>query len=71
MITQLRDKLIVEWTYNSNAIEGNTLTLSETKIVLENGITIKGKPLKNHLKIINHKEEIEYIKNQDRKKVKL
>ena len=37
----LKEKLLVEWTYNSNAIEGNTLTLSETKVVLENGITIK------------------------------
>ncbi|WP_035375538.1 Fic family protein [Haploplasma axanthum] len=58
---QLRSKLVVEWTYNSNAIEGNTLTLSETKVVLENGITIKGKPLKDHLESINHKEAIEYI----------
>ena len=57
----LKEKLLVEWTYNSNAIEGNTLTLSETKVVLENGITIKGKPLKDHLEIINHKEAIEFI----------
>lgn len=71
MTTQLRDKLIIEWTYNSNAIEGNTLTLSETKVVLENGITIKGKPLKDHLEIINHKEAIEYIEDLVSKKVKL
>lgn len=63
MTRQLRDKLMIEWTYNSNAIEGNTLTLSETKVVLENGITIKGKPLKDHLEIINHKEAIEYIED--------
>lgn len=63
MIQQLRDKLIIEWTYNSNAIEGNTLTLSETKVVLENGITIKGKSLKDHLETINHKEAIEYIED--------
>ena len=71
MTTQLRDKLIIEWTYNSNAIEGNTLTLSETKVVLENGITIKGKPLKDHLEIINHKEAIEYIEDLVSKNVKL
>ena len=71
MTRQLRDKLIIEWTYNSNAIEGNTLTLSETKVVLENGITIKGKPLKDHLEIINHKEAIEYIEDLVSKKVKL
>lgn len=61
MKRQLRDKLVVEWTYNSNAIEGNTLTLSETKVVLQNGITIKGKPLKDHLETINHKEAIDFI----------
>jgi len=71
MSRQLRDKLIIEWTYNSNAIEGNTLTLSETKVVLENGITIKGKPLKDHLEIINHKEAIEYIEDLVSKNVKL
>jgi len=71
MTRQLRDKLIIEWTYNSNAIEGNTLTLSETKVVLENGITIKGKPLKDHLEIINHKEAIEYIEDLVSKNVKL
>lgn len=61
MNRQLKEKLVVEWTYNSNAIEGNTLTLSETRVVLENGITVKGKPLKDHLEAINHKEAIEYI----------
>lgn len=71
MTRQLRDKLIIEWTYNSNAIEGNTLTLSETKVVLENGITIKGKPLKDHLEIINHKEAIEYIEDLVSKNIKL
>ncbi|MDA3932332.1 MAG: Fic family protein [Tenericutes bacterium] len=56
----LREKLIVEWTYNSNAIEGNTLTMSETKVVLE-GITIGGKSVTEHLEAINHKEAIEYL----------
>lgn len=63
MKKQLKDQLVIEWTYNSNAIEGNTLTLSETKVVLENGITIKGKPLKHHLEAINHKEAIEFIED--------
>lgn len=63
MTKQLRDKLVIEWTYNSNAIEGNTLTLSETKVVLENGLTIRGKSLKDHLETINHKDAIEYIEN--------
>lgn len=60
-LKQLRDNLVVDWTYNSNAIEGNTLTLKETKVVLENGITIQGKTLKEHLEAINHKDAIEYI----------
>lgn len=61
VIKQLKEKLVVEWTYNSNAIEGNTLTLSETKVLLENGITVDGKPLKDHLETINHKEAINFI----------
>lgn len=59
-VKSLREKLIVEWTYNSNAIEGNTLTMSETKVVLE-GITIGGKSVTEHLEAINHKEAIEYL----------
>lgn len=52
----------VELTYNSNAIEGNTLTITETKVILEDGLTIgKGKSLKEHLEVINHKEAIDYI----------
>ncbi len=58
----LHDKLIVEWTYNSNAIEGNTLTMSETKVVLE-GITVGGKSIIEHLETINHKEAILFIED--------
>ena len=53
----LREKLILEWTYHSNAIEGNTLTINETKVVLE-GITVGGKTLREHLEVINHREAI-------------
>ncbi len=56
----LHEKLIVEWTYNSNAIEGNTLTMSETKVVLE-GITIGGKSMIEHLETINHRDAILFI----------
>lgn len=58
----LHDKLVVEWTYNSNAIEGNTLTMSETKVVLE-GITVGGKSIVEHLETINHKEAILFIED--------
>lgn len=53
----LREDLIVRWTYHSNAIEGNTLTLRETKVALE-GITVGGKPLKDHLEAVNHRDAI-------------
>lgn len=63
----LHEKLVVEWTYNSNAIEGNTLTLSETKAVLE-GITIGGKSMIEHLETINHREVILFVEDLISKK---
>lgn len=59
-LKSLRENAILEWTYNSNAIEGNTLTLRETKVVLE-GLTIGGKSVAEHLEVINHKEAIEFL----------
>ncbi|MBL4935540.1 Fic family protein [Clostridium sp. YIM B02515] len=59
-IKSIREQLNLEWTYNSNAIEGNTLTLMETKVVLE-GITIGGKTLREHLEVINHRDAILYV----------
>lgn len=58
----LHEKLVVEWTYNSNAIEGNTLTMSETKVVFE-GITVGGKSMVEHLEIINHRDAILFIED--------
>src|SRR5947209_13650910 len=52
----------VELTYSSNAIEGNTLTRSETAIVLEKGITISGKPLKDHLETIGHRDALTFVR---------
>lgn len=66
-LQSLRDHLIVEWTHHSNAIEGNTLTLSETKVVLE-GITVGGKTLKEHLETINHRDAILYLEELIREK---
>ena len=62
LANSLHEKLIVEWTYNSNAIEGNTLTMSETKVILE-GITIGGKSMVEHLETINHREAILFIED--------
>jgi excisionase family DNA binding protein len=60
-LKRLQDEFLLEFTYNSNAIEGNTLTLQETALVLE-GITIDKKPLKDHLEAVGHKEAFEYVK---------
>lgn len=60
MLKNLQEDLILRWTYHSNAIEGNTLTLLETKVVLE-GITVGGKALREHFEAINHREAIYYI----------
>lgn len=62
LAASLREKLVVEWTYNSNAIEGNTLTMSETKVVLE-GITIGGKSMVEHLETINHRDAIVFVED--------
>lgn len=61
-VKSIRESLMLEWTYNTNAIEGNTLTLLETKVVLE-GITIGGKTLREHLEVINHKDAILYVED--------
>ena len=60
IIKNLRDDLVLRWTYHSNAIEGNTLTLKETKVALE-GITVGGKTMREHLEAINHREAIFFI----------
>jgi Fic family protein len=59
-VASLREKLMLEWTYHSNAIEGNTLTLRETKVVLE-GITVGGKSLREHFEATNHRDAILYV----------
>lgn len=57
-----------ELTYNSNAIEGNTLTLKETILVLEKGITVEGKPLKDYLEVKNHKAALDFLETLTHKK---
>lgn len=61
VVAELKKLYDVKFTYNSNAIEGNTLTQSETALVLETGITIGGKTLREHLEVIGHKDAIDYI----------
>ena len=59
-LQRLREEFLIEYTYNSNAIEGNTLTLQETALVLE-GVTIDKKPLKDHLEAVGHRDAFLYV----------
>lgn len=59
-VQRLYDDFMVEYTYNSNAIEGNTLTLRETEMVLR-GLTVDQKPLKDHLEVVGHKDAFYYV----------
>lgn len=61
ILKSIKESLTIEWTYNSNSIEGNSLTLRETQMVLEEGFTIKGKSLKEHFEAVNHQNAINYI----------
>ena len=61
LVRRLNEQLTIEWIYNSNAIEGNTLTLRETQLILEQGITIGGKSLREHFEVINHQEAIKLV----------
>lgn len=60
-LQKIKENLSLEWTYNSNSIEGNTLTLQETQLVIQEGITIKGKSLREHFEAHNHEKAIEFL----------
>lgn len=60
-LQRLREEFIIESTYNSNAIEGNTLTLRETAMVLNDGVTVAGKPLRDHLDIVGFKDAFHFL----------
>ena len=61
-LERLTEEFVVEYTYNSNAIEGNTLTLRETDMVLR-GLTIDRKPLKDHMEAVGHKEAFDFVRD--------
>ena len=61
VLHKIQQQIEIEYIYNSNAIEGNTLKLRETQLILERGITIGGKSLREHLEVRNHPKAIEYI----------
>lgn len=58
---RIKEDLTLEWTYNSNSIEGNTLSLKETQMVLQEGMTVKGKSLREHFEAYNHEKAIGYL----------
>lgn len=69
-LERLTEEFTVEYTYNSNAIEGNTLTLRETDLVLR-GLTIDQKPLKDHMEAVGHKEAFDFVRELVKEKAPL
>jgi Fic family protein len=67
---QLAEAFDLEYTYESNRIEGNSLTLVETQVVLEHGVTVGGKPLIHHLEAVNHRDALIFVKNLVQEKAK-
>jgi Fic family protein len=67
----LEDQFIVKLTYNTNAIEGNTLTLQETELVINRGITIGNKSLKEHFEAINQKDGIKFLYKKKKKEKRI
>src|SRR3972149_2291179 len=68
-LRQLKEYYRIRLTYSSNALEGNSLTETETKIVLEEGITIGGKPLKDHLEALGHSEAYDHLHKLSKNRV--
>lgn len=60
-LQKIKEDLSLEWTYNSNSIEGNTITLRETQLILNEGITVSGKSLREHFEVYNHQKAIDYL----------
>ena len=67
VVAKLKEYFDVEWTYHSNAIEGSTLTLAETRLVLLDGLTVGAKSLREHLEAINHQHAIDFVEALARK----
>ncbi len=61
IVAKLDEYFRVDWTYNSNAIEGSSVTLAETRAILLDGVTVNGKPLREHLEVINHSHAIDFV----------
>jgi Fic family protein len=68
-LQKMEEYFNTSYTFESNRIEGNTLTLQETHLVINEGITIGGKSMREHLEVVNHKEAIELVKDLVRQQV--
>jgi len=71
VLEKMKEQFAIELAYNSNAIEGNSLTLKETRLVIEEGITIKGKPLREHFEAINHDKAFDFLEGLVNRKTKI
>ncbi len=71
LMNLLQERLHIEWTYNSNAIEGNTLAFGETAFFLREGLTSEGRPLKDYIEAKNHAEAIDWLNDIIKDKRKL
>ncbi|MGD0496482.1 MAG: Fic family protein [Candidatus Bathyarchaeia archaeon] len=71
LVKKLWEQMQIEFAYNSNAIEGNTLSLRETQLVIQEGITVRGKSLREHLEARNHPDAIDYVEKLARKKTSI
>lgn len=69
-IARLNEEFTIEYTYNSNAIEGNSLTLRETDLVLQ-GLTIDQKPLKDHMEAVGHREAFDFVRELVKEKASM
>ena len=68
-VRRLSEDFMIDYTYHSNAIEGSTLTLEETALVLKEGVTVGGKPLQHHLEAIGHRDAYYYIEDLIKNKI--
>jgi Fic family protein len=70
-VRRLSEDFMLDYTYNSNAIEGSTLTLEETALVLKEGVTVGGKPLRHHLEAIGHRDAYYHVEDLVKNKTPL
>ncbi|WP_242836756.1 hypothetical protein [Desulfotomaculum nigrificans] len=61
LMATIAQKFREDWTYNTNAVESNTMTLQETAFFLREGLTVKGRTLKEHLEMVNHAEAVDFL----------